>query len=84
MPLLKRELARHARGPVSSEEDWWRLVFDTDQKRLYVEHHMDVRRGGPTNNGVAEIEIATFLNESGQGNAHRELVRLLTSLVEGK
>jgi hypothetical protein len=36
--LLKREFHRRAKGPVMNDEDWWRLVFDTDAKRIYVEH----------------------------------------------
>lgn len=86
MALLKRELHRTARGPVMNDEDWWRLVFDTDTKRLYVEHewaHMDVRKGGQAENGVAEIEIASFLSEASQGRAQQELLRLLTRLFEG-
>jgi hypothetical protein len=70
-----------------NDEDWWRLVFDTDAKRLYVEHewaHLDVRRGGPADNGTAEIEIPAFLRGGGQGEAQRELYRLLTELFEGQ
>src|SRR3954453_4960794 len=46
MALLKRELHRASRSPVLNDEDQWHLVFDTDSKRLYVEHrwaHVDVR-----------------------------------------
>jgi hypothetical protein len=38
MALLKRELHRASRGPILTDEDTWQLVFDTDSKRLYVEH----------------------------------------------
>ena len=38
MSLLKKELYKSAKGPVANDEDWWRLVFDTDARRLYVEH----------------------------------------------
>jgi hypothetical protein len=51
-----------------------------------VEHewaHVDVRRGTPADNGTAEIEIPAFLSEAGQGEAQRELLRLLTGLFEG-
>lgn len=84
MPLLKRELAKHARGPVSSEEEWWHLVFDTDKKRLYVEHtwdRVDVRKGGPADAGTIEIDLDAFLTCPDQSTAHQELVRLLTMLV---
>ena len=49
MALLKRELHRSIKGPVANDEDWWHLVFDTDTKRLYVEHrwaHVDVSGAG--------------------------------------
>ena len=85
MPLMKRELSKRARGPVLNDEDWWRLVFDTDTKRLYVEHewaHLDVRKGGAADGGVAEFDVAEFLNASGQGAAHGELLRLIASLFE--
>jgi hypothetical protein len=85
MPLMKRELARRATGPVSNDEDWWRLVFDTDAGRLYVEHewaYADVRRGGPGYSGVAGVDVAEFLNEGGRGASHRELLRLISTLFE--
>ena len=87
MPLLKRELHRTAKGPAMNDGDRWRLVFDTDAKRLYVEHvweHVDVRRGGATSKGRAEADVGTFLKQPGQGPAHRELLRLLPGLFEGK
>ncbi len=49
MPILKRDLHRSASGPVANDEDWWRLAFDTEKKRLYVEHeweYVDAQRGG--------------------------------------
>jgi hypothetical protein len=85
MAILKREIDRRATGPVMNDEDWWRLVFDTETKRLYVEHewaHMDVRQGGPANNGSEEIEITAFLKEDNQRRAHQELSRLISTLFE--
>jgi hypothetical protein len=85
MPLLKREFHRRAKGPVMNDEDWWRLVFDTDAKRLYVEHewaHTDVRKGSSADSGTAEFEISAFLNEPSHGAAQRQLLRLLTNLFE--
>lgn len=35
MATLRSLLYQHAEG---SNEDWWRLVLDTDAKRLTVEH----------------------------------------------
>lgn len=85
MVLLKRELYRRATGPVMNEEDWWRLVFDQDAKRIYVEHEWDnvnVRGGGQVRQGTAEIDINSFLNEGREGPQHRELFRLLTDLFD--
>ena len=87
MPLLKRDLHRTAKGPVISGEDRWRLVFDTDAKRLYVEHvweHVDVRRGVATSKGRAEVDVGSFLKQPGQGPAQRELLRLLSGLFGDK
>jgi hypothetical protein len=70
MAVLKRELNKSARGPVANDEDWWRLVYDTENKRLYVEHewaHLDVRRRGAANSGTEQIEIAAYLAGPGVG-----------------
>ena len=86
MPLKKRELHRSAKGPVINGGDWWRLVFDTDTKRLYVEHewhHTDMRGGGgASSRGRSQMDVASFLGQPEQGPAHRELQRLLSSLFE--
>lgn len=86
MTILKRELDRHVTGPILNDEDWWRLTFDTETKRLYVEDewaHTDVHRSGPPDSGSKELEITDFLNEGGQHQAHRELFRLISGLFEG-
>jgi hypothetical protein len=59
-PNLDDPPSRSARGPVMNDEDWWRLAFDTENKRLYVEHewaHLDVRGRGAANSGTEQIEI---------------------------
>ena len=51
MAFLKRELHRQVKGPEVTELDFWNLVFDTDTKRLYVEHewtYLDSRIRGAT------------------------------------
>ena len=87
MPLLKRELHRIAKGPGMNGEDQWRLVFDTDAKRLYVEHewhHTDLRGGGSASSkGRSQMDIGSFLGQLRQGPAHWELQRLLSGLFEG-
>jgi hypothetical protein len=94
MPLLNRELHKTVRGPMGCNEDWWRLVFDTEGKRLYVEHewaYLDVRvRGARPDDGTTEMDIAEFLGRSGQelkrgeDQAQKELVRLLSELTQGR
>ena len=83
MALLTRELRRAATGPVANDEDWWRLVFDTDTKRLYIEHewqHTDVREPGHSGHEKAQIEIHEYLTQAGQTAGHRELWRLIRML----
>jgi hypothetical protein len=60
-------------------------VFDTDTKRLYVEHewqHVDVRRGGASDKGTEQIEISEYLLQGGQTAGHRELWRLIKILFD--
>ena len=87
MALLKRELHRASRGPILTDEDTWHLVFDTDSKRLYVEHrwaHVDVRGPEVAESGAAQLDIAEYLNQGGQTAGHRELWRLLKALFMGQ
>jgi hypothetical protein len=81
MPQLTRPLYQRSEG---GDEDRWRLVFDTDAKRLFVEH--EKRRGDTRGAGYAtgteEIDVAAFLSQSGQGQ--RELVQLLRTLFEDR
>ena len=87
MALLTRELHRSSRGPVLNDEDQWHLVFDTDSKHLYVEHrwtHVDVRGPDVAESGIAQLDIAEYLNQGGQTAGHRELWRLLKALFEGQ
>jgi hypothetical protein len=75
-----------ARGPVDHyDEDWWRLVFETDTKHLYVEHewkHEDVSWRGQANVGTGKIEIEDYLAEPGEGPGQHELMRILNLLFE--
>src|SRR3954470_6588447 len=78
MALLKRELHKASRSPVLNDEDQWHLVFDTDSKRLYVEHrwtHFDVRGPDVADSGTTQLDIAEYLNQGGQTAGHRELWR---------
>jgi hypothetical protein len=85
MALLRRVLHRTAKGPVANNEDIWSLVFDTDTKRLYVEHewrHTDVRQGAVSDNGTEQTEISQYMLQGGQTAGHRELWRLIRILFD--
>src|SRR5690349_3749561 len=85
MALLTRELHSSSGAPLLNDEDQWHLVFDTDSKRLYVEHrwtHVDVRGSDVAASGTAQLDIAEYLNQGGQTAGHRELWRA-QSLVRG-
>jgi hypothetical protein len=85
MALLRRELHRTAKGPVANAEDIWTLVFDTDTKRLFIEHawqHVDVRRGGASDNGTQQLDISEYLLQGEQTAGHRELWRLIKILFD--
>jgi hypothetical protein len=81
MSLLRRPLYQRNEG---ADEDLWRLAFDTDSNRLFVEH--ETRRGDMRGSGYAtsidEIELAAFLGEHGPGQ--QELTRLLKGLFEDR
>ncbi|NOJ42844.1 hypothetical protein [Bradyrhizobium australiense] len=80
MAFLKRELHRQVKGPEITELDFWSLVFDTDSKRLYVEHewtYMDPRIRGAADYRTDAMDIAEYLTQGGQTAGHRELWRLL-------
>jgi hypothetical protein len=79
MPLLRKPLYQRSEG---RDEERWRLAFDTDTRRLFVEHETtrgDMRGSGYSTN-TDEIDVADFLRESGEGP--RELVQLLGALFE--
>jgi len=66
MAKLTRLLHERVKGAHMENEDWWRLAFDTEAKRLYIEHewsHRDVWRASRSNSGTAEFDINGFLAE---------------------
>ncbi len=86
MSVLKRELARSAKGPVSSNEDWWYLCRDTATGNVFVVHewaHTDVTKSGKSDVGSTHIELSNFLAETRPSAAQVELRRLIGSLVDG-
>ena len=64
------------------DDDCWRLVFDTETRRLFVEH--EKTRGDMRGRGYSivsdELELADYLRESGPGQ--NELARQLGALFE--
>jgi len=81
MPVLRRPLYQRSEG---ADEDRWRLVFDADASRLFVEHESkrgDMRGSGYGSN-TEEIDLAAFLCQSGQGQ--HELTALLNTLFDGR
>jgi hypothetical protein len=82
MALLKHELHRQIKVPDVTHEDLWTLVFDTDSKRLYVEHwmYLGARADGTVQFWADKMDIAEYLTQSGQTAGHRKLWRLLRTL----
>jgi hypothetical protein len=81
MPLLKKPLYQRSEG---TDEDRWRLVFDTGANRLFVEHEKTCgdMRGSGYGTDIDEMDVAAFLNQHGQGQ--HELVQLLGTLFEDR
>lgn len=77
MSLLRRPLYQRSEG---ADYDRWRLAFDTETARLFVEH--EKKRGDFRGAGYAietdEIELAEFLKQPGQGR--EQLMKLLETL----
>ena len=75
--LLTKPLYQRSEG---RDEDRWLLAFDTETRRLFVEHEMT--RGDMRGRGYSietdELELADYLREDGPGQD--ELVRLLGAL----
>jgi hypothetical protein len=79
MTCLKRDLY-----PEVARTDRHTLVFDTDNKRLYVElevTHSEAAAGGMADTQIAMMDIADYLNQGEQTAGHRELWRLLRMLL---
>jgi hypothetical protein len=93
MAQLRKPLYQHTDG---ADEDRWRLVFDTDTHRLFVEHEKtrgDMRGSGYSTD-IDEMDVTAFLSERGRGHGQhegqdlhqgqRELVQLLGTLFEDR
>ena len=72
MTVEMRELYSSPNG------DRWHLARDIDLGQVFIRHEPNPPSGGKT----AHIEVGTFLGQSGHGPEHRELLRLIGTLVE--
>jgi hypothetical protein len=63
--VLQREFYRSARGPLPTDEDVWRLIFDRTTGELVVRHEWE----GERHSGVDEFGIAEFLAQHGTAQA---------------
>ena len=81
MATLKTLLYQRAEGP---NEDWWRLVLDTDAEKLTVEHEW--RRENASGAGYQaatdELDVNAFLGADEGHGAQSELMRVLARLFE--
>jgi hypothetical protein len=72
-------LSLHARRLYSSPNgDRWYLVRDPGSRQVFIMHEPNAPSGGRT----SCIEIAEFLHRGGDGPEHKELLRLIGTLVE--
>lgn len=62
----------------SPNGDKWYLVRDTSSEQVFVMHEPNASSGGR----ASCIEIAEFLHRGHHGPEHRELLRLIGTLVE--
>ena len=84
MAQLTRLLHEVVRGTHKENKEWWRLAFDTEARRLYIEHewsHADIWRDSRSNSGIVEFEINAFLAE-GEEPAQGELMQVIKSLFK--
>ena len=71
--LPSRELYHSANG------DRWYLVRDAESGRVFVRHEPNAPSGGQP----SDMDIGLFLARGAGGPEHRELLRLIGTLVEG-
>ena len=72
MAVEMRELYSSPNG------DRWYLARDVDLGQVFIRHEPNLPSGGQ----AAHIEVGAFLGRGGQGPEHRELLRLIGTLVE--
>jgi hypothetical protein len=62
----------------SENGDRWLLVRGSEPERVFVRHEPNAASGGQ----ATELNIAEFLIRGVYGPEHRELLRLISTLVE--
>jgi hypothetical protein len=62
----------------SPNGDRWYLARDVDLGQVFIRHEPNLPSGGE----ASHIEVGAFLSRGGQGPEHRELLRLIGTLVE--
>jgi hypothetical protein len=72
MALEIRELYSSPNG------DRWYLARDVDLGQVFIQHEPNLPSGGQ----AAHVEVGAFLRRGGWGPEHRELLRLIGTLVE--
>lgn len=64
MPVLKREIAKRIKGSLQETEDWWRLCYDTDAQKFFVEHewsHVNAYRlSAPADYGTERMPVEGY------------------------
>ena len=62
----------------SANGDRWFLVRDPGSGRVFVRHEPNASSGGRS----SDIEVGAFLSRDAHGPEHKELLRLIGTLVE--
>ena len=62
----------------SPNGDRWYLACDVDSGQVFIRHEPNLPSGGQ----AAHIEVGGFLGRGGQNPEHRELLRLIGTLVQ--
>jgi hypothetical protein len=84
MTIFKREIYPGAGVPSREKVECWRLVFDTEAKRLLVEHRTTrMSDGGRAwSTRTEEISLSTYLSQQPETGGHRELLQILRGLLD--
>jgi hypothetical protein len=69
--ILEREFYRSPRGPLPSDEDIWRLVFDESESRLVIRHEWRTSR----HSGVNDVSVDEFVAQ--ESDAREALIAFL-------